>query len=121
MKYLIERLVDYIRGKYDNWNKDESCLNCSHDEYQYLDLVRDILDNGTLEKGRNGDTLVKFGAMMKYDLKNDILPVLTTKKVAIKTCINELFWFINGSTSNAELKAKNVNIWNGNSTREFLD
>ena len=122
MNIFIERLVHYIKEKYESWNnKSDTFSKKKHDEFQYLDLVRDILDNGTLEQGRNGDTYVKFGSMMKYDLKNEILPVLTTKKVAIKTCINELFWFINGSTSNAELNAKNVKIWNGNSTREFLD
>jgi thymidylate synthase len=91
------------------------------DEQQYLDLVKDVIENGTPEIGRNGSTLVKFGNMMKYDLKNGTLPVLTTKKVAIKTCIQELFWFIRGSTSNDELNKMNVKIWNGNSTREFLD
>ena len=122
MNNYIERLLHYIKEKYETWNNEPDAFSKkNHDEYQYLDLVRDILENGTLEKGRNGDTLVKFGSMMKYDLKKDILPVLTTKKVAIKTCINELFWFINGSTSNTELNEKNVKIWNGNSTREFLD
>jgi len=92
-----------------------------HEEQQYLDLVKDVIENGTPENGRNGSTLVKFGNMMRYDLKNGTLPVLTTKKVAIKTCIQELFWFIRGSTSNDKLNEMNVNIWNGNSTREFLD
>jgi thymidylate synthase len=91
------------------------------DEQQYLNLVRDIIETGTREIGRNGSTLVKFGNMMKYDLKGGTLPVLTTKKVAIKTCIQELFWFIRGSTSNDELNKMNVKIWNDNSTREFLD
>jgi len=91
------------------------------DEQQYLNLVRDVIETGTSEIGRNGSTIVKFGSMMKYDLKNGTLPVLTTKKVAIKTCIQELFWFIRGSTSNDELNKMNVKIWNGNSTRDFLD
>lgn len=121
MKSLIENLVHFIKERYEKWNNYYMVSNKTHDEHQYLDLVKDILDNGTLERGRNGETYVKFGSMMKFDLKDNVLPVLTTKKVAIKTCINELFWFINGSTSNAELNARNVKIWNGNSTREFLD
>jgi thymidylate synthase len=92
-----------------------------HDEQQYLDLVKDVIENGTQENGRNGSTLVKFGNMMRFDLKNGKVPVLTTKKVAIKTCIQELFWFIRGSTSNSELNEMNVKIWDGNSTREYLD
>ena len=121
MKSLIENLVHFIKERYEKWNNYYMVSNKTHDEHQYLDLVKDILDNGTLERGRNGETYVKFGSMMKFDLKDNVLPVLTTKKVAIKMCINELFWFINGSTSNAELNARNVKIWNGNSTREFLD
>ena len=61
--------LNILEKNIDNWNKVDTHLNSSHDEYQYLDLVKDILENGTLEKGRNGDTLVKFGSMMKYRFK----------------------------------------------------
>jgi len=111
-KNIAKSIFDYL----DDANDVENC-----DEQQYLDLVRDVMREGTLEKGRNGDTLVKFGRLMRYDLKDGTLPVLTTKKVAIKTCIEELFWFIRGDTSNKKLNERNVKIWNGNSTREFLD
>lgn len=111
--------VWYLKTKVENiiWRQSQE----NHDEQQYLDLVKDIIENGILEKGRNGSTLVKFGSIMRYDLKGGILPVITTQKMAIKACIQELFWFIRGSTDNDELIKMNVKIWNGNSTREFLD
>ena len=92
-----------------------------HEERQYLDLVSEIIENGYVEEGRNGQTRVVFGRTMRFSLADGNIPILTTKQVAFKTCFEELFWFIRGSTSNAELRAKNVTIWDGNSSREFLD
>ena len=71
--------------------------------------------------GRNGNALTTFGSAMHFNLENNIVPVLTTKKVAIKTCIKELLWFISGKTSNKILKSQNVHIWDGNGSRDFLD
>lgn len=92
-----------------------------HEEMQYLNLVKNILETGFVENGRNGETISKFGNMMRFSLKDGQLPLLTTKKVAWKSCAEELFWFIRGSTDVNELKQKNVHIWNANSTRQFLD
>jgi thymidylate synthase len=58
---------------------------------------------------------------MRFSLQNGTIPLLTTKKVAWKTCFKELMWFVKGSTSNDELREKKVYIWNDNSSREFLD
>ena len=58
---------------------------------------------------------------MRFSLRNGMIPILTTKKMAWKSCFEELFWFISGSTSSIELQKRGVNIWNGNGTREFLD
>jgi thymidylate synthase len=91
------------------------------EEKQYLDLVRDVLENGDLEKGRNGDTLAVFGRMMRFSLKDGKIPILTTKHVAWKTCFRELMWFIRGNTDNKELQEQGVHIWDANATREFLD
>ena len=90
-------------------------------ELQYLDLIKNIINNGTLEKSRNGDTMSIFGNMMRFSLRDGNVPILTTKKVAIKTCFEELMWFIRGKTNNKLLQDKNVHIWDANSTREFLD
>ena len=93
----------------------------AHEEIQYLQLIKDILETGTHEEGRNGKVITKFGTMMRYNLKDGTFPLLTTKKMAYKSCFEELFWFIRGSTDNEELKVKNVRIWNANASREFLD
>ena len=104
-----------------NKHKDFNLDKKYHEEYQYINLVKDILDNGTLEKGRNGNTLVNIGSVMHFTLENNTIPILTTKKTAWKTCLKELLWFIKGDTSNKTLNEKNVHIWDGNSTRDFLD
>lgn len=93
----------------------------AHQEQQYLDLIRNILDNGYFHEGRNGGTRSLFGNFMRFSLKDGTLPLLTTKKVAWKTCFKELIWFIQGKTDNTILQQQNVHIWDGNSTREFLD
>lgn len=93
----------------------------AHQEQQYLDLIRNILVNGHIHEGRNGDTKSLFGNFMRFSLKDGTLPLLTTKKVAWKTCFKELIWFIQGKTDNKLLQEQNVHIWDGNSTREFLD
>ena len=92
-----------------------------HEEHQYLDLIKDIMHYGNMENGRNGNALTVFGAAMRFSLENNTIPLLTTKKVAWKTCLKELLWFIRGDTSNKNLKEQNVKIWNGNGSREFLD
>ena len=93
----------------------------SHEEQQYLNLIKNILENGTWEEGRNGKTKGIFGNMMRFSLKDGKIPILTTKKTAWKTCLKELLWFIRGETDNNLLQQQGVHIWDGNSTREFLD
>jgi thymidylate synthase len=92
-----------------------------HEEYQYLNLLENILENGTWEEGRNGRTKSIFGQSMRFSLKDGKIPILTTKKTAWKTCLKELLWFIRGETDNKLLKAQGVHIWDANSSREFLD
>lgn len=92
-----------------------------HQEYQYLNLVNEILSNGTWEEGRNGRTKSIFGYMMRFSLKDETIPIFTTKKTAWKTCLKELLWFIRGETDNKLLQKQNVHIWDGNTSREFLD
>lgn len=92
-----------------------------HEEEQYLDLIRGLLEEGSFEKGRNGDTLCNIGSAMYFSLENQRIPILTTKKVAMKTCLKELLWFIRGNTNNQLLKDQNVHIWDLNGTKEFLE
>lgn len=90
------------------------------EEMQYIDLLRNIIDNGHMEMGRNGNTKSIFGASMRFSLQNGKIPILTTKKTAWKTCLKELLWFISGSTDNKVLNSQNVHIWDGNATPEYL-
>jgi thymidylate synthase len=92
-----------------------------HDENQYLKLIDDILEYGELIEGRNGNTKMVYGSAMHFSLEDNKLPLLTTKKVAWKTCLKELLWFISGNTDNKVLQKQGVKIWNGNGSREFLD
>jgi thymidylate synthase len=90
-------------------------------EYHYLRLIKDIIINGIKEEGRNGNTLSILGANMRFSLKDNKIPFTTTKKLAWKSCLKELLWFINGDTNNETLQKQNVKIWNDNASREFLD
>lgn len=96
-------------------------MSQTHEEYQYLNLAKNILENGSLDEGRNGNTVSIFGNMMRFSLSDGRIPILTTKKTAWKTCLKELLWFIRGSTNNNELIKEGVHIWDGNSTPEFLE
>ena len=96
-------------------------MNSNKEEEQYLNLIREILDRGTWEEGRNGKTKSIFGASMRFSLANGQIPILTTKKTAWKTCLKELLWFVRGETDNKLLQEQGVHIWDGNTTREFLD
>jgi thymidylate synthase len=114
-KYIVlEGLIEC------NYN-DSSIVENPHEEYQYIDLIKKIIDHGLKEPTRNGITLSIFGYSMKYSLLDGNLPLFTTKKVAWKACFEELRWFIRGSTDNQELIDQNVHIWDANASREFLD
>jgi thymidylate synthase len=95
--------------------------NIYHEENQYLNLLEDILSNNNEFVGRNGKTLSVYGSAMHFSLENNKIPLITTKKVAWKTCLKELLWFIKGDTNNKLLKQQNVHIWDANGSREFLD
>jgi len=114
-------------GIYDDYydfnilNLMENSKKFNKEEFQYLKLMDDLINKGDKRNTRNGVTISDFGVRMEFNLENDKIPILTTKKMAIKTVIKELLWFVKGSTNNKELQDQNVKIWNGNSSREFLD
>merc|ERR1712066_319948 len=91
------------------------------EEYQYLNMIRKIIDNGISMDDRTGvGTRSLFGEMMRFDLRKSF-PLLTTKRVFWRGVLEELLWFIKGSTNGKLLSDKNVRIWDANGSREFLD
>ncbi|KAK9844173.1 hypothetical protein WJX81_006995 [Elliptochloris bilobata] len=96
-------------------------LAAQHEERQYLNLVRDVMANGVHREDRTGTgTLAQFGAQMRFNLRH-AFPLLTTKRVFWRGVVEELLWFISGSTDAGVLKRKGVGIWDGNASRAYLD
>jgi len=83
-----------------------------HPEYQYLDLLEQVLERGDERVDRTGvGTRSIFGAMMRFDLSDGTVPILTTKRVYWKTAVKEMLWFLTGGTNIRELLQNNVRIW----------
>lgn len=87
-------------------------MDTRHPEHQYLDLLRDTLENGEeqIDKGTGVKTYSVFGRQIRFDLSEG-LPLLTTKKVYWKGVLEELYWFVSGNTNVAYLAKQNVHIW----------
>lgn len=96
-------------------------MDSYRDESGYLELLQDVLDNGEEKNTRNGKVLSLFGKTISFYNISQQFPLLTTKKMFSRGIIEELLWFLRGSTDATELQAKGVKIWDGNSSREYLD
>ena len=93
-----------------------------HEEHQYLDLIREIIQTGTRRGDRTGvGTLAVFGKQLTFSLRNGQFPLLTTKQTFFRGVAEELIWFIHGCTDSKLLAEKNVHIWDANGSRAFLD
>ena len=90
---------------------DESA-SMRHPEYQYLDLLAQVLERGDERLDRTGvGTRSLFGAMVRFDLSDGSVPILTTKRVYWKTAVKEMLWFLTGGTNIRPLLRENVRIW----------
>ncbi|KAI8892164.1 thymidylate synthase/dCMP hydroxymethylase domain-containing protein [Globomyces pollinis-pini] len=94
----------------------------NHEEYQYLNLIKEILENGEVRQDRTktGTKSIFAPDQLKFNL-SDSFPLLTTKKVFLRPIFEELMWFIRGQTNAKILSDKNVHIWDANGSREALD
>ena len=86
---------------------------------QYINLLKDILENGVEKNTRNGKTLSVFGRQFRYKFKDGKFPLLTTKKMAFKTMVVELLWFLRGGTNIKFLVDNGCHIWNGDAYKRF--
>ncbi len=132
-KYIPENepvFLDYTINHYiPDYNIKNLCIDTksesveidkSHEEYKYLDALNDIMSTGNIRKSRNSDTISKFGVDLRFNISKSF-PLLTTKKVYWNGVIKELLWFLNAETDSIKLSNNKVRIWDGNSSREFLD
>jgi len=95
--------------------------NINHLESQYLQLLDNILSDGEVREDRTGTgTKALFGATMKFDLREGF-PLITTKKVSFNMILKELLFFISGKTDTKILEEQGVNIWKGNTNKDFLE
>jgi thymidylate synthase len=85
---------------------------------KYTDLLQDILDNGVKKETRNGGTISVFGRQIRHDMKTGF-PLLTTKKMAFKTMVVELLWFLRGDTNIKYLVDNGCHIWDGDAYKAF--
>ena len=90
-------------------------------EHDYLKLLRDILDNGVKKEDRTGTgTISVFGRQIRHSMSEGF-PLLTTKKMAFKTMVTELLWFLRGDTNIKYLVDNGCNIWNGDAYKRYVD
>ncbi|KAK7472397.1 Thymidylate synthase [Stygiomarasmius scandens] len=97
--------------------------DASHDEYQYLNLIRRVMDAGEVRADRTGTGTVSIFAPpnLRFSLADATLPLLTTKKTFMRGIVEELLWFVHGSTDSNLLSKKGVKIWDGNGSKAFLE
>ena len=90
-------------------------------EHQYLNLLKDILDNGVLKKDRTGTgTISVFGRQIRHKMSEGF-PLLTTKKIQWKSIVTELLWFLRGDTNIKYLVDNGCNIWNGDAYKAYVN
>ena len=96
----------------DKWEHifSDKQLVADHAEYQYLDLLKQIVEEGDFREGRNGGVYSIFGPRLAFDLQEGF-PLLTTKKVHFRGVVGELLWFLAGSTNAKPLQEQGIKIW----------
>ncbi len=109
-RFNVDSTIDYLSSPIINY-----------EEKAYLNTIKKIIDQGESRDNRTGiETFSIFSNYLEFDLSSSF-PLLTTRKMAWKSILRELLWFISGSTDATILQKQNVHIWDGNTTQEFLN
>ncbi|ODV91036.1 hypothetical protein CANCADRAFT_2755 [Tortispora caseinolytica NRRL Y-17796] len=97
--------------------------NSNQEEQQYLDLCKRIITEGEYRPDRTGTGTYSLFAppQLRFSLRHNTLPLLTTKRVFFRGVLKELLWFVKGSTNAKLLSDQDIHIWDGNGSREYLD
>lgn len=91
------------------------------EESEYLFLLKNIINTGFEQKDRTGvGTIVKHAQFLRFNLRNNTIPLITTRKTFFRGAVEELLWLMRGQTDTSCLKNKSINIWNGNTTKDFI-
>ncbi|QHO17640.1 hypothetical protein S83_033588 [Arachis hypogaea] len=118
---VLDNNSDTLKFEFKDFSFLPKMILERHEEYKYLRLVEEIISEGTAKDDRTRTgTLSKFGCQMRFNLRRNF-PLLTTKKVFWRGVVEELLWFISGSTNAKLLQEKGIHIWDGNASREYLD
>ena len=117
-KSLLDDFVVVEEQDYEEF-KHYVLKRTENGERQYLNLLKNIIENGIEREGRNGNTRSIFTEHFKFDLRKGF-PLLSTKKMFLRGIIEEFLFFIRGETDSNVLTQKKVRIWEGNTTKEFI-
>jgi len=121
---IPERIWDVVRYRGNILIRTPTCTlyELMSEEGKYLELLKRVSINGTLKTDRTQvGTTSRFGESLKFSLRNDRLPLMTTKRVFFRGVLEELLWFIRGSTDACTLAEKNVHFWDSNGSKDKLD
>lgn len=113
----LSRIGNIVFTTKNNYEIQDEFL---HNEYQYLDLLESIMNNGEFRDDRTGTgTISVFGKQLRFNIAHTI-PLLTTKFVSSRNIILELLWILQGKTDAKILSKQGVKIWDGNTSADFL-
>lgn len=118
-KSLFENFVIDRESKYPEFTYYELVKSECNGEIGYLNLLKEVLSKGEIRNTRNGITRGLFGRNLSFNLLHGF-PLLTTKKMFMRGVIEECLFFISGNTDSTILSDRGVNIWKGNTSKEFL-
>ena len=117
--YIVHKINNASSDKYDNTIIIRKYI-LNHQEYQYLNLIKKIYNQGDSLNDRTGfGTMGLNGESMKFNIQHHF-PLITTKFTSFKCILHEFLWFMSGSTDNNELQKHGVHIWDGNTSKEFI-